>query len=155
MQVAGGTRERWRNPALAAELGKVCCHNLCLQCASPVQKFRADQRIPSASWKTSCCVEQVDDWDAFDVFKVASLTGDRPLEPIMLAVLQHFDLIDKLRLPDKKLRNYLRVCASLLHCNLTAHGASRGVWLSAFLGMISSPRATGIACAMRRATGDT
>ncbi|KAK9908731.1 hypothetical protein WJX75_002027 [Coccomyxa subellipsoidea] len=71
-EVAGGTRERWRNPALAAELGKV------------------------------------DDWDAFDVFKVASLTGDRPLEPIMLAVLQHFDLIDKLRLPDKKLRNYLR-----------------------------------------------
>lgn len=100
-------------------------------------------------------MEQVDDWDAFDVFKVASLTGHRPLEPVMLAVLQHFDLIDKLRLPDKKLRNYLRVCASLLHCNLTAHGASRGVWLSAFLGMITSPRATGIACAMRRATGDT
>ncbi len=54
----------------------------------------------------------MDDWDAFDVFKVASLTGDRPLEPVTLAVLQHFDLVDKLRLPDKKLRNYLRVHTS-------------------------------------------
>jgi len=52
---------------------------------------------------------QVEDWDAFDVFKLASLAGGRPLEAVTLTVLHRFDLIDKLKLPEKKLRNFLQV----------------------------------------------
>ncbi len=54
---------------------------------------------------------QVDDWGAFDVFKVAALTRGRPLEAVALAVLHRFDLVEKLGLPEAKLRAFLRVRA--------------------------------------------
>jgi hypothetical protein len=52
---------------------------------------------------------QVLDWDAFNVFEVATLAHGRPLEMVTLAVLQHFDLVDTLQLPKKKLCSFLRV----------------------------------------------
>ena len=57
------------------------------------------------------CALQVDDWGAFDVFKVASLTRGRPLEAVALAVLHRFDLVEKLGLPEAKLRAFLRASA--------------------------------------------
>jgi hypothetical protein len=52
---------------------------------------------------------QVDDWGAFDVFRVRALSGGRPLQRVVLAVLQRFDLIEKLKLPEAKLRSFLKV----------------------------------------------
>lgn len=66
------------------------------------------------------CVPQVDDWGAFDVFKVAGLTRGRPLEAVALAVLHRFDLVEKLQLPEAKLRAFLRVRVTpLIHTCMT------------------------------------
>ncbi|CAL8461903.1 g1434 [Coccomyxa elongata] len=68
-------------------------------------------RERSGQWRNPALaaeLEKVEDWDAFDVFKVAALTGGRPLQPVAMAVLNCFDLVSTLRLPEKKLQNFLR-----------------------------------------------
>ena len=57
---------------------------------------------------------QVDDWGAFDVFRVRALSGGRPLQRVVLAVLQRFDLVEKLKLPEAKLRSFLKVQTAFL-----------------------------------------
>ena len=52
---------------------------------------------------------QVLDWNDFDVFAVARLSRGRPLQTVTWALLQHFDLIDSLSLPQDKLRRFLKV----------------------------------------------
>lgn len=49
------------------------------------------------------------DWNEFDVFAVARLSRGRPLQTVTWALLQHFDLIDSLSLPQDKLRRFLKV----------------------------------------------
>ena len=55
---------------------------------------------------------QLDSWEGFDVFRVASLTHGRPLETVAVALIRRFELIDKLQLPQDKLCNFLRVSTS-------------------------------------------
>lgn len=52
---------------------------------------------------------QLEEWDAFDVNRVAQLTQGRPLEAVTLEALHRFDLLEKLKLPREKLRFFLRV----------------------------------------------
>ncbi len=52
---------------------------------------------------------QLEEWDAFDVNRVAQLTQGRPLEAVTLEALHRFDLLEKLKLPREKLRCFLRV----------------------------------------------
>lgn len=52
---------------------------------------------------------QLDDWCKFDVFKVAQLADGAPLQRVTLALLDRFDLVDKLHLDRGKLQSFLRV----------------------------------------------
>ena len=52
---------------------------------------------------------QLDDFAAFDVFKVARLSQQRPLKAVTMALIQRYDLIAKLSLPVGKLISFLQV----------------------------------------------
>lgn len=56
------------------------------------------------------------DWERFNVFRVADLSGGRPLEAVTWALLQRLDLLDSLALNQPKVRAFLRVraCQDLL-----------------------------------------
>ena len=56
---------------------------------------------------------QADEWGGFDVFKVRALSRGRPLQTVVLSVLHRFDLVEKLRLPEAKLRSFLEVAPAL------------------------------------------
>lgn len=55
------------------------------------------------------CGVQFESLENFDVFKLAELTGDRPLEAVTLALLHRYSLCDNLSLPLNKLSSYLQV----------------------------------------------
>ena len=78
-----------------------------MRCLPAIQSSLHLHRRPLK--EDASCLLQVDDWGAFDVFKVAGLTQGRPLETVALAVLHRFDLVEKLQLPEAKLRAFLRV----------------------------------------------
>ena len=79
---------------------------------------------------TACCMPagvamstmrfhvQADEWGGFDVFRVRALSRGRPLQTVVPAVLHRFDLVEKLRLPEAKLRSFLQVLATLCPCAL-------------------------------------
>lgn len=55
------------------------------------------------------CALQFESLENFDVFKLAQLTGDRPLEAVTLALLHRYNLCDNLSLPLNKVSSYLQV----------------------------------------------
>ncbi len=70
---------------------------------------------------------QLEEWDAFDVNRVAQLTQGRPLEAVTLEALHRFDLLEKLKLSREKLRSFLQVS-----CLLTSSlGCYPQYWLEA------------------------
>lgn len=62
----------------------------------------------------ACRGLQIGDWNNFDVFKVAKLTRNRPLETVVCAGLQHLDVVKPLDLPMQRVHSYLRVRAPFL-----------------------------------------
>lgn len=58
------------------------------------------------------CDLQLDNWCTFDVFKVSALTNSKPLQKVAMALLDHFDLVQKLQLDRGKLASFLKACAS-------------------------------------------
>lgn len=52
---------------------------------------------------------QLLDWDSFDIFRVAQLSRQRPLQTVTWALLHHFNVVGDLSLPPDKLRGFLRV----------------------------------------------
>lgn len=52
----------------------------------------------------SSCLQQ---WDGFNVFSVASLTGGRPLQYVALAVIDHYGLVERLSLSRDRLTVFL------------------------------------------------
>lgn len=50
----------------------------------------------------------MEDWEGFDIFRVAQLTEGRPLQTVGLNLLRKRGLIAKLRLPEDKLRSFLQ-----------------------------------------------
>ncbi|KAK9820126.1 hypothetical protein WJX72_006367 [[Myrmecia] bisecta] len=53
-------------------------------------------------------MDKLDDWDTFDIFKVAELSKGRPLVTVVMALLRRYDLLDKLTLPLAKTRSFFR-----------------------------------------------
>lgn len=80
---------------------------------------------------------QLEEWDAFDVNRVAQLTQGRPLEAVTLEVLHRFDLVEKLKLPREKLRSFLRVSRLPWASKWTLDTAERRV-ISCFAGHIAA-----------------
>lgn len=54
---------------------------------------------------------QLLDWDGFDIFRVARLSRQRPLQTVTWALMHHFNVVGDLSLPPDKLRGFLRVRA--------------------------------------------
>lgn len=52
---------------------------------------------------------QIENWNAFDVFQVANFSKGLPLEVVTLALFAQHDLLDKLKIPYDRLRNFVRV----------------------------------------------
>lgn len=52
------------------------------------------------------------DWEGFNVFRVAELSGGRPLEAVTWALLQRLGLLESLALDPLKVRAFLRVRAT-------------------------------------------
>lgn len=52
---------------------------------------------------------QLEDWERFNVFRVADLTRGRPLEAVTWALLQRLALLDSLPLDPIRVRAFLRV----------------------------------------------
>ena len=65
--------------------------------------------VALAKVRLTAVLVQLEEWDAFDVNRVAQLTQGRPLEAVTLEALHRFDLLEKLKLPREKLRSFLRV----------------------------------------------
>ena len=72
---------------------------------------------------------QLEEWDSFDVNRVAQLTEGRPLEAVTLEVLHRFDLLEKLKLPREELRSFLRVSCLPLASAAVCIGWRRDRWL--------------------------
>ena len=54
-------------------------------------------------------MQQLLDWNGFDVFAVARFSRGRPLQTVTWALLQHFGLVDSLSLPAAELCSFLKV----------------------------------------------
>ena len=52
---------------------------------------------------------QLDDFNGFNVFKVARLTQQHPLATVTMALLQRYDLVAKLSLPLGRVTSFLQV----------------------------------------------
>lgn len=62
-------------------------------------------------------LDQITDWNKFDVFAVKRLSKDRPLQTVTWALLQHFDIVNSLKIPEDKLRRFLKSAESLYNNN--------------------------------------
>ena len=51
----------------------------------------------------------IESWEHFDVFRVAKLVQGHVLAAVVFYALEHFDLIEKLDIPEEKLFNFLSV----------------------------------------------
>lgn len=76
---------------------------------------------------------QLLDWDGFDVFKVAQLSRQRPLQTVTWALMHHFDVVSHFSLPADKLRSFLRVRCHETHkilkaCNACLLAATPTCW---------------------------
>ncbi len=56
-----------------------------------------------------CRAVQLEDWEGFDLFRVARLTDGRPLQTVGLNLLRKRGLIGKLGLAEDKLSSFLQV----------------------------------------------
>lgn len=54
-------------------------------------------------------MQQIANWNAFDVFQVANLSKAKPLETVTLALFAQHDLLDKLKIPYDRLQSFVRV----------------------------------------------
>lgn len=64
--------------------------------------------LAGPSLELTAHMEQLLDWDAFDVFAVTRLSRQRPLQTVTWALMQHFNVVDNLSLPPDKLRTFLK-----------------------------------------------
>ena len=71
---------------------------------------------------------QLDDFGAFDVFKVARLTQQQPLRAVTMALIQRYDLVAKLSLPVGKLTSFLQVLPPISNSQASCL-ASWTLWL--------------------------
>jgi len=83
-----------------------------LRAASSMAFRRRRERRQRMTNKEEKFVLQLDDWCKFDVFKVALLTNGAPMRKVTLALLDRFDLVDKLHLDRGKLESFLRVIST-------------------------------------------
>lgn len=74
---------------------------------------------------------QLEDWEAFDVFRLAQLTDGRPLQTVALSLLRRRGLLARLCLPEERLRKWV---LELLHlgvfycCRLVVDALRRSKW---------------------------
>lgn len=62
-------------------------------------------------------LDQILDWNRFDVFAVERLSKGRPLQTVTWALLHHFELVDALDISPDKLRRYLKSVEALYNHN--------------------------------------
>ncbi|EFN57910.1 hypothetical protein CHLNCDRAFT_34322 [Chlorella variabilis] len=65
----------------------------------------------------------LEDWEAFDVFKLARLTDGRPLQAVALALLRKRGLVSRLGLPEERLRSFLADVEEAYHPHNPYHNS--------------------------------
>ena len=88
-----------------------------LLCAHPLTCLPACLPCPALP-----CL-QLEDWEAFDVFKLARLTDGRPLQAVALALLRKRGLVSRLGLPEERLRSFLADVEEAYHPHNPYHNS--------------------------------
>ncbi|PRW56816.1 3, 5 -cyclic phosphodiesterase pde-4 [Chlorella sorokiniana] len=66
----------------------------------------------------------LEDWEAFDVFRLAELTDGRPLQTVALGLLRRRGLLARLCLPEDRLRNFLADVEEAYHPGNPYHNST-------------------------------
>lgn len=90
--------------------------------------MKNEGRLPCAPEDTlqplsiNACL-QLEDWEAFNVFKLAQLTDGRPLQTVTLALLRKRGLVSRLGLPEDRLRSFLADAEEAYHPHNPYHNS--------------------------------
>ncbi|KAL4858608.1 Calcium/calmodulin-dependent 3' [Chlorella vulgaris] len=68
-------------------------------------------------------LQALEDWEAFNVFKLAQLTDGRPLQTVTLALLRKRGLVSRLGLPEDRLRSFLADAEEAYHPHNPYHNS--------------------------------
>ncbi|XP_037067742.1 cAMP-specific 3',5'-cyclic phosphodiesterase 4C isoform X1 [Peromyscus leucopus] len=106
-------------PPLPAEDGDPAAPRVSLPAAAAVPRFgvRTDQEGQLAKE-----LEDTNKW-GLDVFRVAELSGGRPLTAVVFSVLQERDLLQTFRIPADALRAYLLTLEGHYHADVAYHNS--------------------------------
>lgn len=92
------------------------------------------------------CPAQLEDWEAFDVFRLAELTGGRPLQAVSLGLLRRRGLLARLCLPEERVRSFLADVEEAYHPHNPYHNSSHAADVTQVGGAAAPARAL-LACA--------
>ncbi|KAL4441504.1 hypothetical protein ABPG77_002008 [Micractinium sp. CCAP 211/92] len=79
-------------------------------------------------------LQALEDWEAFDVFRLAELTGGRPLQAVALGLLRRRGLLSRLCLPEERVRSFLADVEEAYHPHNPYHNSSHAADVTQALG---------------------
>lgn len=79
-------------------------------------------------------LQALEDWEAFDVFRLAELTGGRPLQAVSLGLLRRRGLLARLCLPEERVRSFLADVEEAYHPHNPYHNSSHAADVTQALG---------------------
>lgn len=94
---------------------------------------------------------QLEDWEAFDVFRLADLTGGRPLQAVTLGLLRQRGLLARLGLPEQRVRSFLADVEEAYHPHNPYHNSSHAADVTQASGQRAPPACPAGACLRRLA----
>ena len=99
--------------------------NMSTACAACAGRASMPSRAGLSLWflRTPLSPCQLDDWESFDVFRLAELTDGRPLQTVALALLRKRGLIARLGLPEDRLRCFLSDVEEAYHGHNAYHNS--------------------------------
>ncbi|KAL4444281.1 hypothetical protein ABPG75_012018 [Micractinium tetrahymenae] len=79
-------------------------------------------------------LQRLEDWESFDVFRLAEVTGRRPLQAVTLGLLRRRGLLARLCLPEERVRSFLSDVEEAYHPHNPYHNSSHAADVTQALG---------------------